>query len=226
VPHSLGGLARFLSKGSVEGEAQIDLKDILAALEGRPAGGARGARSEGGEAFPRTSHRRPFLGEETFLTIPHLRTFLRLFSDSWVRPPGLLSSSASGFDILLMYAERDLGKSVEDFGAVEWRAVAMFLGSVIDNPRKRGRGRPRKPFEEDLVFRKARGRPVMYDESYCRLIVQAIDAVRRKCQGFGPTRPLSRSYSSAWGGGVRPQMRRTWVAGFPSGDANSPENRK
>jgi len=83
-----------------------------------------------------------------------------------------------------MYAERDLGKSVEDFGAVEWRAVAMFLGSVIDNPRKRGRGRPRKPFGEDLVFRKARGRPVMYDESYCRLIVQAIDAVKAEMPGL------------------------------------------
>jgi hypothetical protein len=44
----------------------------------------------------------------------------------------------------VMDAERAFSKSVEDFGAEEWRAVAMFLGSVMDNPHKR-KGRPRNP---------------------------------------------------------------------------------
>jgi hypothetical protein len=60
----------------------------------------------------------------------------------------------------------------------------MFLGSVIDNPSKRGKGRPRKPFREALVYQKPRGGPVIYDESYCRLMVQAIDAVKAEMPGL------------------------------------------
>jgi hypothetical protein len=110
----------------------MDLKDILAALEGRrerPT--VRGILSEGEEAYWRSRRIEP---------TPDL--FLRLVSESWTRPAGILS--ASGFDIIVMDAERAFEKSVEDFGAAEWRAVAMFLGSVMDNPHKRRR-RPRKP---------------------------------------------------------------------------------
>jgi hypothetical protein len=85
-----------------------------------------------------------------------------------------------------MDAERDLGKSVEDFGAVEWRAVATFLGSVIDNPSKRS-GRPGKadwkPFGANLVYQKRRGRPVKYDEADCRDMVQAIEVVKSEMPG-------------------------------------------
>jgi hypothetical protein len=167
----------------------MDLKDILAALEGRPVGGVRGDLSEGGEAYRRLEpHRRTFLRLFSDLwdlgkSVPHRRTFLRLFSDPWIRPPGLLSSSASPFDMLLLCAERELGKSVDDFGIVEWRAVAMFLGSVIDNPRKRGRGRPRKPFREDLVPQKPRGRPVKSDESVRWRIVQEVERIKSELPG-------------------------------------------
>lgn len=160
----------------------MDLKEIRAALErGRAPSTVRRILSEGGEAYWR-------LGPQS------RRTFLRHFSAPWIRPPGLLSLSASRFDILLMDAERDLGKSVEDFGAEEWRAVAMFLGSVIDNPSKRAKGRPRKldlkpfglalvPFGANLAYQKPRGRPVEYDESSCRLIVQAIEDVKSEMPG-------------------------------------------
>jgi hypothetical protein len=110
---------------------------------------------------------------------------LRFASESWTRPGGILS--ACGFDIIVMDAERAFGKSVEDFGAEEWRAVAMFLGSVIDNPSKR-RGRRRKldwkPFGEQLVYQKPLGAPpVEYDEADCRVIVQEIEVVKSELPG-------------------------------------------
>jgi hypothetical protein len=148
----------------------MDLKDILAALEGRrerPT--VKGILSEGEEAYwraPQAMQRKrriePTPEEptpETMATLvrnlaihlerptktlekPTKTLLLRLVSESWTRSAGILS--ASGFDIIVMDAERAFEKSVEDFGAAEWRAVAMFLGSVMDNPHKR-KGRPRNP---------------------------------------------------------------------------------
>ena len=185
----------------------MDLKDILAALERwRAPRAVRGILSEGEEAYwraPQSMQRNKRIEPtpeeptpETMATLvrnwavarkihlerPTKTLFLRLASESWTRPAGILS--ASGFDIIVMDAEWAFEKSVEDFGAAEWRAVAMFLGSVIDNPSKRGKGRPREPFREALVYQKPRGAPVMYDESYCRLMVQAIDAVKAEMPGL------------------------------------------
>jgi hypothetical protein len=147
------------------------LKDILATLKGRRARSTGGILSEGEEAYwraPQAMQRKrriePTPEEptpETMATLvrnwaihlerptktlerPTKTLLLRLVSESWTRPAGILSASASGFDIIVMDAERAFSKSVEDFGAEEWRAVAMFLGSVMDNPHKR-KGRPRNP---------------------------------------------------------------------------------
>ena len=186
----------------------MDLEDILAALKGRRARPTvRRILSKGGEAYwraPQSMQRNKRIEPtpeeptpETMATLvrnwaihlerPAKTLFLRLVSESWTRPAGILSASASGFDIIVMDAERAFGKSVEDFGAEEWRAVAMFLGSVIDNPSKR-RGRRRKldwkPFGEQLVYPKPRGAPpVEYDEADCRVIVQEIEVVKSEMPG-------------------------------------------
>jgi hypothetical protein len=191
----------------------MDLEDIVAALKGRRARPTvRRLLSKGGEASwraPKAMHRNKWIEPtpETMAALvrnwavarkspihPKSTTktlLLRFASESWTRPGGILS--ACGFDIIVMDAEWAFGKSVEDFGAVEWRAVAMFLGSVIDNPRKR-KGRPRKPdwkpfggglvFGEGLVYQKPLGAPpVEYDEADRRVIVQEIEVVKSELPG-------------------------------------------
>jgi hypothetical protein len=185
----------------------MDLEDIVAALKGRRARPTvRRLLSKGGEASwraPKAMHRNKWIEPtpETMAALvrnwavarkspihPKSTTktlLLRFASESWTRPGGILS--ACGFDIIVMDAERAFGKSVEDFGAEEWRAVAMFLGSVIDNPSKR-RGRRRKldwkPFGEQLVYQKPLGAPpVEYDEADCRVIVQEIEVVKSELPG-------------------------------------------